>query len=66
MPCSECGASVARATRAAHVCDRERLLDHRIFQLSDAIAAFDTQLGAYLDSPHGRFAAYLAARERRQ
>lgn len=66
MPCSECGASVARASQAEHVCDRERLLDYRVFQLSSEIAAFPTQLSAYLDSSHGRFAAYLAERERRR
>jgi hypothetical protein len=64
MPCSECGASVARASHAEHVCDPERLLDYRVFQLSGEIAAFDAQLLAYLDSPHGRFAAFLAARRR--
>jgi hypothetical protein len=62
MPCTECGASVARGQSDAHECDRERLLDHRIFQLRDEIARFDEQLTAWLQSADGRFAAWLAER----
>jgi hypothetical protein len=65
MPCTECGASVAVAARDGHVCDAERLLDYRMFQLRDELLSFDDQLQGYLDSPHGRFAAWLAERERR-
>ena len=64
MPCSECGVSVARATRETHVCEGERLLEHRLFRLRDEIGAFDDQLSRYLATPQGRFAAFLAARDR--
>jgi hypothetical protein len=64
MPCTECGSSVERAELHAHVCDRERLLDFRLFQLRDEIAAFDAQLAAWLATARGRFAAWLAERER--
>ena len=46
MPCTECGASVERAAADAHVCDAERMLDFRLFQLRDEIAAFDAQYAA--------------------
>jgi hypothetical protein len=65
MPCAECGASVERAATAAHVCDTERLLDYRLFQLREDIAAFDAQLAEWLASAPGRFAAWIAERDRR-
>lgn len=65
MPCAECGASVERAQTDAHVCDGERLLDFHLFQLRDEIVAFDAQLAAWLASARGRFAAWLAERDRR-
>ncbi|MGH3134801.1 MAG: hypothetical protein ACRDNY_13865 [Gaiellaceae bacterium] len=65
MPCAECGASVAVAVRDTHVCDPERVLDYRMFQLRDELVGLDGGLRAYLDSPQGRFAQWLAERERR-
>jgi hypothetical protein len=65
MPCAECGASIQRGDADSHVCDSERLLDFRLFQLRDEIAAFDAQLAAWLASARGRFAEWLAERDRR-
>ena len=65
MPCPECGGSVERAEAGDHVCDGERLLDLRLFQLREEIAAFDAQLAAWLASARGRFAAWVAERDRR-
>jgi hypothetical protein len=66
MPCSECGASVAATARAEHVCDPERRLEYRMFQLREEVAGFEERLRGYLDSPHGRFLQWLAERERRR
>ena len=65
MPCPECGASLSRAASGEHVCDEERLLDFRLFQLRGEIASFDAQLSAWLGTAAGRFAAWLAERDRR-
>jgi hypothetical protein len=65
MPCPECGASVARGQADAHTCEAERLLDFRLFQLRDEIAAFDAQLAHWLATARGRFAAWIAERDRR-
>ena len=65
MPCPECGASVEHSEVGAHVCERERLLDYRLFQLREEIDAFDAQLAAWHASARGRFAAWVAERERR-
>ena len=64
MPCTECGASVELAVSEQHACDEERRLDYRIFQLREEIAAFEAQLSAWLETVHGRFAAWLAERDR--
>jgi hypothetical protein len=64
MPCSHCGAAVEHAKEDEHVCDRARLLDFQMFQLRDELAALDEELGAYFDSPRGRFELWFAERER--
>ena len=66
MPCSECGAAVERAITEQHVCERGRLLDYQMFQLRDEVAAVESELSAYLDSPSGRFELWWAERERRR
>ena len=65
MPCAECGASVHASVRETHACDPERRLEYRIFQVRDEVALLDVSLGAYLDTPEGRFAQWLAERDRR-
>ena len=65
MPCTECGTSVDRTATAPHVCDRERMLDFRLFQLREEVAAFDAQLADWLATARGRFAAWIAERDRR-
>src|SRR5205823_575293 len=49
-----------------HVGERGRLLDYQMFQLRDEVAAVESELGAYLDSPSGRFELWWAERERRR
>ena len=65
MPCPECGAAVERAEKDAHVCDPDRLVDYRMFQLRDEVAAVEDEVGVYLDSPEGRFELWRAERLRR-
>jgi hypothetical protein len=65
MPCSDCGAAVERASTDEHVCDRARLIDYQMFQLRDEVAAVEGEVGAYFDSPKGRFELWWAERERR-
>lgn len=66
MPCEECGASVERTELTVHVCDKERLLDFRLFHLRDEIDGFQGHFRAYLASNGGKFASWLAARQVRQ
>jgi hypothetical protein len=64
MPCSECGAAVERGRKEGHVCERARLVDYQMFQLREEIAAVETEIGAYFDSPRGRFELWCAERDR--
>lgn len=64
MPCPECGASLSRAASGEHVCDAERRVDFRLFQLRSEIAAFDEQFRAWLSTAAGRFAVWIAERDR--
>ncbi len=66
MPCTECGESVERADAERHVCDAERLLDFRVFQLREEIAAFEDELASWLSTAKGRFAIWIAERDRRR
>jgi hypothetical protein len=66
MPCDECGASVHVAQTDEHRCDPSRLLEYRMLQLRDELAEFDAGLSDYLGSPQGRFAQWLAERERKR
>ena len=65
LPCPECGESVACDDDAAHVCDDDRRLDYVLLHLREEIAEVEAQFRAWLDSPEGRFAAWLAERDRR-
>jgi hypothetical protein len=64
MPCGECGESVAKAEQAKHVCERERWLDYQLFIQQEGVDRFERDVGAYLDSPEGRFQAWDAERRR--
>jgi endogenous inhibitor of DNA gyrase (YacG/DUF329 family) len=66
MPCSDCGAAVERAKEDKHVCERTRLVDFQMIQLRDEVASVEDELGAYFDSPQGRFEIWWAERERRR
>ena len=66
MPCSECGASLARGEESTHECNPERRVDYELFQLRDEIGRFDADLAAYLGSSHGRFEVWCAERDRRR
>ena len=66
LPCPECGATVARAEHGTHECDDERRVDFLVFQLREEVAVFERELAAWLETPAGRFAAWLADRSRKR
>jgi hypothetical protein len=61
MPCPSCGASLqVSADFGAHVCDGERKVEFRLIELRTEIERFPVELESWLETPHGRFAQYLA------
>jgi hypothetical protein len=64
MPCPDCGASVPVAGGAAHVCDDARRVDFRLAELRPEIARFDDDYAAWLETPEGRFARFIAEHDR--
>lgn len=66
MPCAECGASVERSLFDSHACVAERRLDYQMFCLRTEIADFEKQLRVYLETRHGRFESFVAARDVRR
>ncbi|MDQ1677529.1 MAG: hypothetical protein QOC93_2673 [Actinomycetota bacterium] len=66
VSCDDCGASVERTTADGHRCEPERLAAFVLFGLRERVAAFERDLAEYLETPHGRFAAWEAARQVRR
>ena len=67
MPCPECGAAIAvGGDSEPHVCDAERQLDFRLVELRPGIERVADDLAAWLETPHGRFARWLAEHDRRR
>jgi hypothetical protein len=60
--CPDCGEALHRDELDGHRCDEERQLELTVRR---ALTAFEGELGAWLDTAHGRFAAWLAERDRR-
>jgi hypothetical protein len=59
--CRECGTALHRDERAGHRCDEERRLE---FAVRHELTAFEAELGTWLGTAQGRFAAWLAERDR--
>jgi hypothetical protein len=59
--CRECGEALHRDELAGHRCDEERQLELLVRR---ELLAFGDELGSWLRTPQGRFAAWLAERER--
>ena len=64
MPCPACGASIARASDDEHVCDEARVVDFTVVQLRPELESLEDEFAEFLDTPQGRFEAWLAKRDR--
>jgi hypothetical protein len=63
MPCEDCGESLDRTESVAHECAPERLADFQLFTMRDELMDLERRYHNYLQSPHGRFEVWLAARD---
>jgi hypothetical protein len=66
MPCQDCGASVDVTSSTPHRCAPERVADFQMFALRDEVAHLEDRYREFLDSRHGRFETWLAARQVRE
>ena len=64
MPCAACGASVAVAEEAEHVCNPDRRVDFELFQLRAEISGLGSEIEDYFSSTHGRFEQWYAEHDR--
>ena len=64
MPCPECGVAVAREDTESHVCHPERWADVQLFRLRPEFDLIELEFAEYLATPQGRFAVWLAERDR--
>jgi hypothetical protein len=67
MPCPDCGASIPVAGGSeTHVCDEERRVEFKLVELRPGIERVSEDLAAWLETPHGLFARWLAEHDRRR
>lgn len=62
--CPGCGTGVPARVLNVHVCEWGSWLDHQVSLRRGELDRFERELGAYLDSPGGRFDLWYAERER--
>jgi hypothetical protein len=64
LPCSECGVALSSHQRACHVCDPGDSVVHQVTKARVQLAAVEAELARFLETPAGRFASFLAERQR--
>jgi hypothetical protein len=64
VPCTRCGASVERGHVDEHQCEERRRLEYEFFQLREQLERFEEELGAWLETPEGRFETFYASYRR--
>jgi hypothetical protein len=62
--CPECGVAVQAYSLAAdgHACAVERYIAHQMLKARAGVQRFEHDLARWLQTPHGRFAAFYARR----
>jgi hypothetical protein len=67
LSCPECGVAVqaARLATAEHDCSAERRIAHQMLRARLGIERLEHDLARWLETPRGRFAAFLARRSAR-
>jgi hypothetical protein len=65
--CPECGVAVqaARLASDAHDCPPERRIAHQMLRAGLGLERLEHDLARWLETPRGRFAAFLARRSAR-
>jgi hypothetical protein len=64
LPCPGCGEVLIPEALRFHLCDWWSWLDHQVDLRRSELGRFESELGAYLDSPRGRFDLWYAEHRR--
>jgi hypothetical protein len=67
LSCPDCGLAVqaARLATREHDCPPERRIAHQMLKARLGLERFEHDLARWLETPRGRFAAFLAGRSPR-
>jgi hypothetical protein len=64
LPCPVCGALLSSGQRSTHVCDPDETVLHQVVKARVQLARFEEEVARFLATAHGRFALFLAKRQR--
>jgi hypothetical protein len=64
LPCRECGVSLSSEQRSRHVCRPEDSVIHQVTRARVQLAVFENEVADFLETPEGKFALFLAGRQR--
>jgi len=64
LPCPGCGALLSSEQRSGHVCDPEETALHQVVKARVQLARFEEEVARFLATSQGRFALFLAKRQR--
>jgi hypothetical protein len=64
LPCSECGALLSSEQRRRHVCSADDAAVHQVTKARVQLTLLEDELARFLETAQGRFALYLARRQR--
>ncbi len=65
LPCRECGALLSSEQRSRHVCSPQDSVVHQVTKARVQLAVFENEIAEFLETPEGKFALFLAERQRR-
>jgi hypothetical protein len=64
LPCRECGLLLSSEQRPCHVCSPEDSVAHQVAKVRVQLTAFENEVAQFLETSAGRFALFLAERQR--
>lgn len=64
LPCRECGLLLSSEQRPCHVCDPEDSVAYQVTKVRVQLTAFESEVARFLETSAGKFAVYLAERQR--
>lgn len=65
LPCNECGALLSSEQRSRHVCSPEDSAIHLVTKARVQLTVLEDELARFLATSEGKFALFLAERQRR-